>query len=50
MPTLPRHLPLLLLHYYNSAVRGVLDPATLCSRLKILRTDVHAELSQSHYV
>jgi len=37
MPTLPRHLPLPLLQYYNSAVRGVLDPATLRSRLKILR-------------
>lgn len=47
MPTLPRHLPLPLLQYYNSAVQGVLDPATLCSRLKILRTGVHGDLSWS---
>lgn len=47
MPILPRHLPLPLLQYYNSAVRGVLDPATVCSRLKILRTGVHGDLSRS---
>lgn len=50
MPTLPRHLPLPLLQYYNSAVCGVLDSATLCSRLKILRTGVHGEIYPGHIV
>lgn len=50
VPTLPRHLPLPLLQYYNSAVRGVLDSATLCSRLKILRTGVHGEAYPDHIV
>lgn len=50
MPTLSRHLPLPLLQYYNSAVRDVLDPDTLCSRLKILRMGVHGDLSRSHCI